>query len=111
MPRLTENERNNCIRLLNEGLTERDVAGIYSVSCSTINYLKQRFRLNGHVRYVHRGGAARKIERRAARALLREVHNHRTSCSRVLNDSLRRQTGIVASNRTVRRTLNRNNLR
>lgn len=56
MPRLTEHERNNCVRLLNEGLPERDVARIYNVSNGTINYLRQHFRATGNVAYLHRGG-------------------------------------------------------
>lgn len=111
MPRLTEHERNNCVRLLNEGLPERDVARIYNVSNGTINYLRQHFRATGNVAYLHRGGKPRGIEGRVARTLLREVRRRRTSSSRILNEDLRRQTGVLVSNRTVRRKLNESNLR
>ena len=42
MGRLTHVERENCLRLINEGMPKQDVADLYNVHKSTIARLSQR---------------------------------------------------------------------
>lgn len=111
MRRLTTTERENCIRLLNEGMLKKQIARIYNVSQKTIYNLNRRVETTGDHNYGHGGGHTKKINQRTQRILIREAMVNRTKNSRKLNDSLRQQTGVRVSNRTVRRTLNKNNLR
>lgn len=111
MPRLTTNERRNCIRLLNEGLSQQIVANIYGVTQSMIQKLKRRFDETGDVNLLFHGGRPKKIGAREERILLRNVRRNRTQSARKINAAFRNQTRILISNRTVTRTLNRNNLR
>lgn len=111
MRRLTTTERENCIRLLNEGMSKNQIARIYDVSRKTIYNLNRRVETTGTHNYGHGGGHPKKINQRTQRILMREVMQNKTKNSRKLNDSLRQQTEVRVSDRTVRRTLNKNNLR
>lgn len=111
MGKLSDREMTNCIRLLNEGYTTYAVANFYGVSQSLISRLKLRFAETQRVNYRHGGGSQRLLTPREERILLRDVARNRTQNSRKLNIAFRRQTGILISDRTVRRTLNHNNLR
>lgn len=111
MRRLTTAERENCIRLLNEGMSKKQIARIYNVCRKTIYNLKRRLETTGNHNYGHGGGHTKKINQRTERILMRETMQRRTKNSRKLNDCLRQQTEVRVSDRTVRRTLNKNNFR
>lgn len=110
MRRFTSMERENCLRLLNQGLDQKQIAEIYNVHQSRISRLKTRLQTTGNHNYQY-GGGNRKIDIRSERALLRIASQNRTKCSRLLNDSFRRQTAIRVCDRAIRKTLNKNNLR
>ena len=40
-PRLTDEDRNNCLRLINCGLSTAEIAGIMHISKSTVSYIRQ----------------------------------------------------------------------
>lgn len=111
MSRLTPNECTNILRLLSEGMKCRDVANLYNVGVATIHRLKKRFAVTGNINYRYGGGPIKKISVRAERSLIRETRRKRNYSSRMLNENMRRHTGIQVSNRTIRRKLNQNNLR
>lgn len=111
MSRLTLKELNNCIRLLNTGMTQKEVADIYGVSQSVISRAHKRFSDSGIVNFRHGGGRVKKIGVRENRLLMRNVRRSRTQHARKLNEDLRAATGIVVSNMTIKRTLYEHNLR
>lgn len=60
MRRLTTAERENCIRLLNEGMSKKQIARIYNVSRKTIYNLNHRVETTGNHNYGHGGGHTKK---------------------------------------------------
>lgn len=109
--RLSQNEMNNCIRLLNEGYSQTAVAIIYNISQSVVARIKKRFEEFGSVAHRHNAGHQRMMSPRQERRLLGNVRINRTQSSRKLNIAFRQETGVAVSDRTIRRTLNRNNMR
>lgn len=111
MNRLTERERRNILLLIEDGKSQREIAKLYGVCNSTISRLEKRYRQTGSHNYLQDGGNQKKINPRTERFLVREARTRKTICSRRLNEIVRLQTRIRVCDRTIRMTLNRNNLR
>ena len=71
MPRLRNDQRSRAVGMLESGLTQKRVAGLFGVARITINRLRQRYRANASVADRPRTGRPRVTTQREDRRLRR----------------------------------------
>ena len=110
-PKLTTEQRDQAILLLEDGLTTREVTErIGCGSYSTIVRLKNKYKETGKVDNKHCSGRSRKLNECDERTIIRRLMNKECSNAVQLQKSLKTNDKIEVSTNTVRRALGKNGL-
>lgn len=99
---ISNNLKNNILKLLNDGLSFREVSNKLSVSLGTISSVKK---VASQDVSKHTGGAPRKISKSLGRSVIRGFKTNKYKAVKDAVDALKAESTLV-SGRTVRRMLN-----
>ena len=102
MPRLSENERNQAIGMLQSGMQEKHVATRFAVHRTTIVRLRDRYQQTGSVKDHPRPGQPRKTSRQDDRSIRLRVLRNRFVSARQLQYDLRRDRNVRLSVQAIR---------
>ena len=110
MPRLSDNQRNQAIGMLQAGVSKSDVARRFGCHPSSVSRLVSRFTATNSVKDLPRSGRPRKTTPADDRRMvLKTLRNRRLSARQIAEDLRRRH--IIISAASVRRRLRRGGLK
>ena len=108
--RLSEEEMNRGIGMLEAGLSQREVARVLEVSQSVVSGMWTRFHLTGNVMHQHAGGRERSTTRAQDWFIALQARRHRFN-NATLRSELQNATGVCLSTQTIRNRLHEAGLR
>lgn len=103
--RLSPEEMNRGVGMLEAGVSQRRVAGILNVSQSVVSRMWNRHQTHGDPSHRHGGGRERATTQRQDRFLLIQSRRQRFLNATHLNNDFRNGTGVHISTQTVRNRL------
>ena len=103
--RLSPEEINRGVVMLESDVSQRRVAGILNVSQSVVSQLWNRHLTHGNPSHRHGGGQDRVTTQRQDRFLLIRSRRQRFLNAKRLNNEFRNETGVRISTLTVRNRL------
>ena len=109
--RLSEEEMNRGIGMLEAGLSQREVARVLGVSQSVVSIMWTRFHLTGNVMHQHAGGRERSTTWAQDRIIALQARRHRFSNATTLSSELQNAAGVRLSTQTIRYRLHEAGLR
>ena len=109
--RLSEEEMNRGIGMLEAGLSQREVARVLGVSQSVVSRMWTRFHLTVNVMHQHAGGRERSTTRAQDRFIALQARRHRFNNATTLRSELQNTTGVRLSTQTIRNRLHEAGLR
>ena len=109
--RLSEEEMNRGIGMLEAELSQKEVARVLGVSQSAVSRMWTRFHLTGNVMHQHAGGRERSTTRAQDRFIALQARRHRFSNATTLRCELQNATGVPLSTQTIRNRLHEAGLR
>lgn len=105
MPRLSNDQFNRAIGMLQAGQTQRQVAGRFGVAHAVIGRAWRRFQATNDVRYRRGGGRRRLTTARIDRSIILEARRRRIITAPELASQVLQANNIVISAPTIRRRL------
>ena len=109
--RLSEEEMNRGIGMLEVGLSQREVACVLRVSQSAVSRMWTRFHLTGNVMHQHTGGRERSTTQAQDRFIALQARRHRFNNATTLRSKLQNATGVHLNTQTIRNRLHEAGLR
>ena len=109
--RLSEEEMNRGIGMLEAGLSQREVARVLGVSQSIVSRMWTQFHLTGNVMHQHAGGRERSRTRAQDRFIALQARRHRFNNATTLRSELQKATSVRLSTQTIRNRLHEAGLR
>ena len=109
--RLSEEEMNKGIGMLEAGLSHREVASVLGVSQSVVSRMWTRFELTGNVMHQHAGGRERSTTRAQDQFVALQARRHRFNTATTLRSELQNATGVRLSTQTIINRLHEAGLR
>ena len=109
--RLSEEEMNRGIGMLEAGLSQREVARVLGVSQSVVSRMWTRFHLTGNVMHQHAGVRERSTTRAQDRFIALQARRHQFNNATTLRRELQNATGVRFSTQTIRNRLHEAGLR
>ena len=109
--RLSEEEMNRGIGMLEAGLSQREVVGVLGVSQSVVSRMWTRFNLTGNVMHQHAGGRERSTTRTQDRFIALQDRCHRLNNATTLGSELKNASGVCLRTQTIRNRLHEAGLR
>ena len=103
--RLSEEEMNRGIGMLEAGLPQREIARVLGVSQSVISRMWTRYHLTGNVMHQHAGGREHSTTRAQDRFIALQARRHRFNNATTLRRELQNATGVSLSTQTIRNRL------
>ena len=100
--RLSEEEMNRGIGMLEAGLSQREVARVLGVSQSVVSRMWSRFHLTGNVMHQHAGGRERSTTLAQDRFIALQARRHRFNNAPTLRSELQNATGVRLSTQNIR---------
>ena len=103
--RLSPEEMNRGVGMLDAGVSQRHVARLLNVSQSVVSRMWNRYQTHGDPSHRHEGGRSRATTQRQDRYLLIQARRQRFRNATLLNNDFRNATGVRISTQTVRQRL------
>ena len=108
--RLSEEQMNRGIGMLEAGLSQREVACVLGVSQSVVSRMWTRIHLTGNVMHQHAGGREHSTTRAQDQFIALQAWRHRFN-NATLRSELQKATGVRLSTQTIRNRLHEAGLR
>jgi transposase len=109
--RLSEDEMNKGIGMLEAGGSQRHVANALGVSQSVVSRMLSQFQMTGNVLHGHAGGQERSTTQAQDRFNVLQARRQRFSNATTLLNDFHNATGVRVSTQTVRNRLHNVGLR
>jgi transposase len=109
--RLSEDEMNRGIGMLEAGRSQRHVTHVLGVSQSVVFRMCNRFQMTGYVLQGHAGGRKRSRTRAQDRFIVLQARRQRFSNATTFRNDFQKATGVRVSPQTVRNRLHDAGLR